>query len=118
MCTSIINNTLSARIRDSKKEIGTLRAFGADRSELVKSYVNQLLKMFSLGTITGFIIFFLIFGVMYAVTKYRETTMNFVFNPYITVVFVAIMLAVCTASLFFKIKKEMKNSIIDNIREL
>lgn len=118
MCTSIINNTLSARIRDSKKEIGTLRAFGADRSELVKSYVNQLLKMFSLGTITGFIIFFLIFGVMYAVTKYRETTMNFVFNPYITVVFVVIMLAVCTVSLFFKIKKEMKNSIIDNIREL
>lgn len=118
MCTSIINNTLSARIRESKKEIGTLRAFGADQNELVKSFVKQLIEMFSAGTVIGFAAFIIGYAITFAVNKQNETTMEFVFNPYITVAFVILMFAVCSAALFFKIKKEMKNSIIDNIREL
>lgn len=118
ICASIINNTLTAKIRESKREIGTLRAFGADLSELAKSYTLQMFSMFTWGTGLGFLTFLIGYVITYLVHKTNESTMDLVFYPYITVLFVIILFAICAISLRLKIKKEMKNSIIDNIREL
>lgn len=118
ICASIINNTLTARIRESKREIGTLRAFGADLGELAKSYTLQMFSMFTWGTGLGFLAFLIGYGIIYLAHKVNESMMNLVFYPYITILFVIILFAVCAVNLRLKIKKEMKNSIIDNIREL
>ena len=44
---SMINNALTARIREGKREIGTLRAVGANAADLTRSYVRELLFMAS-----------------------------------------------------------------------
>ncbi len=120
ICGSIVNNSLSARIRESKKTLGTLRAFGADSSELLKSYIRQLFSMFSLGIISGFAMYIIVYIINSPLQKKyimdKEFFMNF--NPWVTVVFCIVLFAVCSLNLFIKIKAEMKNSIIDNIREL
>ncbi len=120
ICGSIVNNSLTARIRGNKRSLGTLRAFGADSNELVKSYIKQLVSMFSWGMLFGFVIYIIIYIINSPLQKKyitdREFFMNF--NPWITVVFCIVLFAVCSINLWVKIKAETKNSIIDNIREL
>lgn len=118
ICGSIINNSLAARIRENKKELGTLRAFGADISELVKSYVKQLLAMFSWGIGLGFGGYLILYLTDYIVQKRLGSETIMTFSPWVTIVFCIILFAVCSVNLWVKIKKEMKNSIIENIREL
>ena len=120
ICGSIVNNSLTARIRENKKSIGTLRAFGADSSELVKSYIKQLVSMFSWGMISGFVVYLIIYIVNSPLQKKyitnREFFMNF--NPWVTIIFCVVLFSVCSINLWVKIKAETKNSIIVKIREL
>lgn len=115
---SIINNSMSARIRESKREIGTLRAVGASQRELTGSYIRQLLSIFGWSYIAGFVLFFIIFAVMSVISKVQETPIGIKITVWQTIVSCIVLFAVCAINLWLKIKKEMKNSIIDNIREL
>ena len=117
ICGSIVNNALTATIRERKKEIGTLRAVGADIRVLVGSYIRQLLSMFGYGYGIGFGISCVIFLVMAIVDKMKNTGAP-KFSPWLTMLFCVILFAVCSINLWAKIRKEMKNSIVDNIREL
>lgn len=119
ICSSIINNTVTASIRERKKEIGTLRAVGADIGVLVKSYIMQLLL--SLGS--GYLIGFAGYGIFWLIyTLFKESFENkgfvFAFSPWETLALSAILFAICSINLWSKIRKEMKNSIVENIREL
>ena len=67
---SIINNAMSARIRESKREIGTLRAVGADERALTKSFINQMTSMFTLGIGIGFGLYILSFIIIKIIGKY------------------------------------------------
>ena len=115
---SIINNSMSARIRESKREIGTLRAVGASQTELVSSYIRQLLSIFGWSYLIGFALYFILFGVLMIVTKSQENPVELKVMVWQTIVACIVLFAVCGINLWLKIKKEMKNSIIDNIREL
>ncbi|MDD4797771.1 MAG: FtsX-like permease family protein, partial [Eubacteriales bacterium] len=53
LCASMVNNALAARIRASRREIGTLRAVGASHRVIVRSYLWQLLWMFLWGVVIG-----------------------------------------------------------------
>ena len=67
----------------------------------------------------GFVLFFVSYAVYCAAAKviYGETPdMNL--NVWQTAVACLLLFAVCSINLWLKIRKEMKNSIIDNIREL
>ncbi|MBQ8766243.1 MAG: ABC transporter permease [Clostridia bacterium] len=111
ICASIVNNALTAKIRESKKEIGTLRAVGASVKEITISYVRQLISMFSWGCGIGFIGYILTHIIFY---KIFELT----FEIWPAVIICVLLFSMCSLNLYLKIKKEMKNSIVDNIREL
>ncbi len=115
---SIINNSLTARIRENKREIGTLRAVGATQKDLTMSYVRQLLSMFGWGTGLGFGIFFAIYLGVRIYCKVNKYDMLVSLSVWPAIAAVVILFAVCSFNLYLKIKKETKNSIIDNIREL
>lgn len=115
---SIINNTITASIRNSRQKIGTLRAVGADEKELVKSYIYQLLSMLMWGTGFGLAGFGIGYLWVYLVNKSHGTTMEFTFNPLVSILFVIIVFVACSLNLWSKVRKEMKNSIVENIREL
>lgn len=118
ICASIINNTLSARIRQSKKQIGTIRAFGANQADLVKSYFRQMMSMLFVGIASGFAVYAVGFIAVVINNKVQGRKVDLIFDPWMTLALCVVLIAVCTANLWLKVRKEMKNSIIENIREL
>ena len=122
ICGSIVNNSLTATIREKKKEIGTLRAVGADIGVLIKSYIRQLLSMFAYGYGIGFCgagIFYIYLLISY----FKDKSQGYdvappVFSPWETLIFCVILFAICSINLWTKVRKEMKNSIVENIKEL
>ena len=115
---SVINNTITSSIRNSKHKIGTLRAVGADKNTLVRSYTMQIFSMLLWGVSIGLGGFVLSFITAFVVCRLNEKTFALTFNPLASLAFVFALIVICYLNLWLKIKKEMKNSIIDNIREL
>lgn len=118
ICGSIINNTIAANIKEDKKKIGTLRAVGANEKEISKSYILQLLSMFRWGFGIGFGGFALSYLIIVLTNKYTSLADALVFNPWITLLLGLILFAICSLSVYTKIRKETRNSIVENIREL
>ncbi len=127
VCASLTNNAFTASIRERKRELGTLRAVGISRKEFVESYVRRLLKTFAIGYGIGFGLFASIYLVCAMVVSFKNQSVKayisslefvFDFNPWVTIAFCIILFGICSINLWVKIRKEMKNSIIDNIREL
>ncbi len=116
---SLINNALTARIRESKKEIGTLRAVGASVKDISSSYIRQLLSVLGFGTALGVGAFALFYGIYCLIfISMGDTTDDFVLTFRETIVAVIALFGCCITNVHFKVKKEMKNSIVENIREL
>lgn len=119
---SMINNALTARIREGKREIGTLRAVGANASDLTRSYVRELLFMTGFGSAVGFAAFLALwFGAGFIDWLQWHHTAKPVFEPlriWQTALGVLALFAVCAVNLRLQIRKHMKNSIVENIREL
>ncbi len=118
ICGSIINNTISSNIKEDKKKIGTLRAVGANEKEISKSYILQLLSMFKWGFGIGFGAFFLSYLIILLTNKYTSLADVLVFNPWVTIILGVLLFAICSLSVYTKIRKETRNSIVENIREL
>ncbi len=119
ICGSVINNALTARIREGKKEIGTLRAVGADLKVLSYSYIKQLLSIFGWGYGIGFGLYLLGYLLYIAIRKAMEWNKDlFELKLFETLILCSILFVICAINLVFKIKKEMKHSIVENIREL
>lgn len=114
VCASIINNSITARIRESKRAIGTMRAVGAPAGELIKLYILQILSMLGTGTCIGYGIFAAAFFIIIRINPKSE----FIFNPWASIIMSCVLFIACAVNVYARIKKEMKNSIVDNIREL
>ncbi|MCR4925331.1 MAG: ABC transporter permease [Clostridiales bacterium] len=120
---SIINNILITEIRKSKRQIGTLRAFGASSKEIFISYIKQLISMLKWGILLGFIasIALCVDKYLYYL-KYINEWNSYLekcnFFPWGAVVIMVAIFVVCALAIFLEIKKQSKNSIIENIREL
>ncbi len=115
---SIINNSLTAQIRESKREIGTLRAVGASAKELTQSYFRQLLSMFGWGCGVGFGLYTFIWILMYFAAKSSDMSFDYKYQIWQAALICIALLAVCFVNLYSKVKKQMKYSIVENIREL
>ena len=119
MCGSMINNALTARIRESKKEIGTLRAVGASAKEISSSYIRQVLSVLGIGTLTGAGLYGLFHGIYtLIIISYNQTQDDYIITIWQTLIGIALLIVFCVLNVYFKVKKEMKHSIVENIREL
>ncbi|MBQ4102875.1 MAG: ABC transporter permease [Clostridia bacterium] len=119
MCGSMINNALTARIRESKKEIGTLRAVGASTKEISISYIRQVLSVLGVGTLIGAGAFGLFFGIYtLIILSYGQTQDDYIITFWQTLIGIVSLIVFCVLNVYLKVKKEMKHSIVENIREL
>ena len=117
--SSLISSSTGSRIRDEKRQIGTLRAVGASSSDITKSYILQLLRTFGIGIIGGLSAYSLIHFCIVIVnnTVYNSNTdMRFILWP--SLLFAVLTFAVCSFNLYRQIKKQIKHSVVENIREL
>ena len=119
MCGSMINNALTARIRESKKEIGTLRAVGASTKEISFSYIRQVLSVLGVGTLAGAGAFGLFFGIYtLIILSYGQSQDDYILTFWQTLIGIVLLIVFCVLNVYLKVKKEMKHSIVENIREL
>lgn len=116
LCVSIslINNSISAQIRDGKRALGTLRAVGASEKDLVLSYIIQIANIMLLGFGTGSIVYLCSYTIIGRVLSGEYFSMTV--WP-IVLIFVILSVA-CYINLKIRIKTITKNSIVENIREL
>ena len=115
ICASMVNNSLTARIRESKKEIGTLRAVGASVKDITESYIRQLLLMFVWGGVFGFGGYIAINSAIWIISK-KDFPLPF--EIWQSAVLFILLLCICSLNLYLNVKKQMKHSIVENIREL
>ncbi len=118
VAASLISNALTSRIRQSKNEIGTLRAVGASARELTQSYILQLLAMFGIGCTAGFGIYSVAFAIGSVVCKVKEIDMPLEFDVLRALAVCAVLFLICSVNLWIKIRQQLKYSIVENIREL
>ena len=119
IAASLVNNALTSKIRESKREIGTLRAVGASAKELTMVYIHQLLSMFGTGCGLGFGIYTVVFFSAKFICKYGIHIMfPFEFRILTAAAICLVLFAICSFNLYSKVKKQMKYSIVENIREL
>ena len=115
ICVSIalINNSVSAQIREGKRTIGTLRAVGALEKDLVLSFVLQITNILVGGFFAGTIIYVAscrLIGLM-VVGEYLPVVLWPAFSVF------AILTLACYINLKLKIRMVLKHSIVENIRE-
>lgn len=117
----MINNDLSASIREDKKQIGTLRAVGASLNEITKSYVYRFLGVFGLGVGSGFALYLLLWGLYQLLHKITDITlfsMPLEFHVLEALGICTALFLVCAGSLRIRLRRLTRDSIVDNIREL
>lgn len=114
----VINSHLSGEIREGKRAIGTMRAVGATHSLIAKSYILRFLSMFVWGCAAGFAAYLILYLAMLANAHGDSSAMLMEFKIWQTLAACVLLLVICAINLAAKIRKETKNSIIDNIREL
>jgi len=119
MITSIITNTITASVREDKKKIGTLRAVGASQKDIIIIYIREMISMLLWGYIIGFGIFIVsYFPIDISLGSKMFDKAGLDFNPWLTLISCLITFVICSLNLYSKIRREMKNSIVENIREL
>ncbi len=115
ICISILNNSISAQIREEKRTIGIMRAVGADRWVIIKSYVLEILGVSVLGPFLGCI--------LYGIYDWVQLTFFMRFSAPFVSLLTALLLGIAVVlcgfiNLSVQVKKVSKFSIVENIREL
>ncbi|MBS4021058.1 MAG: FtsX-like permease family protein [Dethiobacter sp.] len=116
ICASMVSNALSARIRASKREIGTIRAVGASEREVLSSYLWQLASMFAWGTAIGMAVQLTLCG--WLLTKGYITAGKALPPVWQPLLFVAVLFGICFLNVRSKVVNIVRRSIVENIREL
>lgn len=78
-----------------------------------------MLSMFSSGILLGYGLYIL-FLIGYTVYNkiFVNNGENMTFNPWLTLVMTLLMFIACSINLYICVRRETKNSIVENIREL
>jgi len=115
VCISLISNTVTSNIRESKRTIGTLRAVGCSERSLNALYSLQIIEMTVKGLITGFAFYVIS---CFAMNQWIMTDTHLPFSILPMVILIILLLAICHINLIIKVRNVTNVSIVDNIREL
>ena len=123
ICSWMIGNTFSAQIQSGKSYIGTLRAAGASEMDVSKNYYYQLIFLFLRGGIIGIPLSYL---AVFAVIFFNRYILHYsnqwevLGNPPLlpAVLLLLAMFLVCLVTVRAQLKKVLRRSIVQNIREL
>lgn len=120
---SMLNNSLTNRLRSDLSAIGTLRAVGAPLRTIYASYRCQLVYMLGWGTATGIALSLGMYALL-AASMWSEPgiadsilqSMRLV--PPLLLAFVGLLLLTGMVNLWFRLRGVMRIGIVDSIREL
>jgi putative ABC transport system permease protein len=114
-------NTMYAAVRARTREIGTLRALGFSRGDVLLSFLGESILLCSLGGILGLLatlpLSALTFGTNNAST-FAEVTVNFRFGPLVMGVAFAMTLAMGVFGGLFPAIRAVRMDVITALREV
>lgn len=123
MCVSLISNNMRGRIRAGHKEIGTMRAVGANKAVIEKSYSVQIYYYLRLGAAIGIILSLIGIGCLYFMHVYTDSNYLNLFSITLPSLLVGTLLVLFVyIGSRLNIRKELrsivKKSVVENIRTL
>lgn len=115
---SMVNNAVTGRLRSDVRAIGTLRAVGAPLAVILSSYFRQVTAMLAWGVTAGLLLSGAFIAYLYFLPY--EAVPDGMLWPLagLCALFVLLILFFCGLNLRARLKKIVKSSIVDNIREL
>lgn len=117
---SMVNNAMTLRLKADRSAIGTLRAVGADMGLILRSYRLQLLSMLRRGAIAGAVLS--LASLMYfRLGAVNPPALRPFFWPMLLGLlpgFLVMLALLCGLSLRLQMRRVVRRSIVDNIREL
>lgn len=118
LCLSLLNNSLTGRLRADRRAIGSLRALGADNRVLGKIYARQLLYMLLGGVIPGALLS-LAFTLWQGMDRYRPFPLGlYGLVAALEVALVALMFALSYLHVRRRLKGLLRQLVITQIREM
>ena len=113
-------NTMYAAVRSRTREIGTMRALGFSRFDILVSFLGESLLLCTLGGIAGLLatlpLSALTFGGAFG--TFVEVTMNFRFGPIVMAVAFAMTLAMGVFGGLFPALRAVRMDVISALREV
>lgn len=116
VCTSLINNGITAQIREDRRSIGTLRAVGASQRDITHCYRLQIINTLLWGVGIG--LFFVVAGMSVFAYIFYIAELPFWVGILPAFALLAVLLCICLVNLHVQVKKISRQSIVENIREL
>ena len=109
---ALVVGNATRRVQADKRAIGTLRAVGADRRDILQCYAGQAIMSILIGAVVG-----IAFSLCYLLRmeysrRYWDEALLF------EIAFLALILLCSVTLLRARIKTVVRQSIVDNIREL
>ena len=113
----LINNGITAQLRQDTRSIGTLRALGAQPGDLIRSYLLQIVTVIFWAAVAGFLI-----SIGWWLFSWQYAYSGGAYRPPLVLwpglVTVGATLVLCMGNLWIQIRKISRRSIVENIREL
>lgn len=116
VCISLINNTITAQIQEGKRSIGTLRAVGAAKQDIIHCFIIQIFDTVIWGVVIGLLLKPIIEHLLEF--TFVVTAIGWFNSILPALILFAMVLLVCYINLHIQIEKVSRFSIVENIREL
>ena len=114
-------NTMYAAVRSRTREIGTLRALGFPRRDVLMSFMGESVLLCSLGGIVGLLATLPLSALTYGTSNFNtfsEVTINFRFGPIVMLVAFLMTLAMGVFGGLFPALRAVRMDVITALREV
>ena len=114
-------NTMYAAVRSRTREIGTLRALGFPRRDVLFSFMGESILLCSLGGIVGLLATLPLSAITYGTSNFNtfsEVTINFRFGPIVMLVAFVMTLAMGVLGGIFPALRAVRMDVVAALREV
>jgi putative ABC transport system permease protein len=114
-------NTMYAAVSSRTREIGTMRALGFSRFDILASFLAESVLLCTLGGILGLLATFPLGAFSFGISNFNtfsESTVNFRFGPLVMIVAVAMTLAMGVFGGLFPALRAVRMDVITALREV
>lgn len=115
------SNTMYAAVRSRTREIGTLRALGFPRRDVLFSFLGESVMLCSLGGIVGLLATLPLSAITYGtnnMSTFAEVTINFRFGPIVMLVAFLMTMAMGVIGGLFPAIRAVRMDVITALREV
>ncbi len=114
---ALINSAVSGRILSEERQIGTMRAVGASRRVIVRSYTRQITRLIAVGGGVGWAAYLAVAACASGLSQWPIGPLLSALTA-LPAVFLALLWGVCALSVRARLRPIFRKPVVENIRIL